>query len=85
MSSPSSSSSSSSSSSGVSGDGSLGSPSLSYLRRHLSKASQARIRSWAWAFSASFFSFFFFMGDRYPPGPLEGQKTSREAQGPNKS
>jgi hypothetical protein len=56
----SSSSSSSSSSSGVSGDGSLGSPSLSCLRRRFSKASRARVRSRARAFSASFFSFFFF-------------------------
>jgi hypothetical protein len=54
-----SSSSSSSSSSGVSGDGSLGSPSLSCLRRRVSKAARARIRSRARAFSASFFSFFF--------------------------
>jgi hypothetical protein len=53
-----SSSSSSSSSLGVSGDGSLRSPSLSYLRRRLSKASRARIRSQARAFFASFFSFF---------------------------
>jgi hypothetical protein len=52
-------SSSSSSSSGVSGDGCLGSPSLSYFRRRLSKASRARIRSRARAFFASFFSFFF--------------------------
>jgi hypothetical protein len=58
MSSPLSSSSSSSSSSGVSGDGSLGSPSLSCLRRRFSKAARARIRSRARAFSASF-SFFF--------------------------
>jgi hypothetical protein len=50
---------SSSSSSGVSGDGSLGSPSLSYRRRSLSKASRARIRSWARAFFASFFFFLF--------------------------
>jgi hypothetical protein len=55
----SSSSSSSSSLSGVSGDGYLGSPSLSCLRRRLSKASRARIRLRAWAFSTSFFSFFF--------------------------
>jgi hypothetical protein len=56
----SSSSSSSSSSSGVSGDGSLGSPSLSCRRRSLSKASRARVRSRARAFFASFFSFLFF-------------------------
>jgi hypothetical protein len=53
----SSSSPSSSSSSGVSGDGSLGSPSLSCWRRRFSKASRARLCSWARAFSASFFFF----------------------------
>jgi hypothetical protein len=57
MSSSSSSSPSSSSSSGVSGDGSLGSPSLSCRRRSFSKASRARLRSRARAFSASFFFF----------------------------
>jgi hypothetical protein len=50
-------SSSSSSSSGVSGDGSLGSPSLSCRRRRFSKASRACLRSRARAFSASFFFF----------------------------
>jgi hypothetical protein len=54
----SSSSSSSSLSSGVSGDGSLGSPSLSCWRQRFSKASRARLRSRARAFSASFFFFF---------------------------
>jgi hypothetical protein len=58
MSSSSSSSSSLSSSSGVSGDGSLGRPSLSCRRRSFSKASRARLRSRARAFSASFFFFF---------------------------
>jgi hypothetical protein len=58
MSSSSSLSSSSSSSSGVSGDGSLGSPSLSCRRQSFSKASRARVRSQARAFFASFFFFF---------------------------
>jgi hypothetical protein len=58
MSSSSSSSSSLSLSSGVSGDGSLGSPSLSCRRRSFSKASRACLRSRARAFSASFFFFF---------------------------
>jgi hypothetical protein len=42
---------------GTDGDGSLGSPSLSCWRRRFSKASRARLRSRAWAFSASFFFF----------------------------
>jgi hypothetical protein len=71
----SSSSSSSSSSSGVSGDGSLGSPSLSCRRRSLSKASRARVRSRARAFFASFFSFLFSaqLGPPRPPGPVAGK------------
>jgi hypothetical protein len=58
MSSSSSSSSPSSSSSDISGDGSLGSPSLSCRRRSFSKASRARVRSRARAFFTSFFFFF---------------------------